>query len=275
VAIRILPPPIPKFASIFRSPAVKFVRKGTPASSRAQTAMKRPNPTAHTRRREGGVGMLAAMVVLVAMAVTGVGYVAFMLWPRWPQATTAADAPSLPITVGGAIFNVPPAAIRTPAQRNAGAQPRLDLVFQWPDLVPPPHGAKPMLSDELKPNHLFVTITGPQGSLPLMERIRTIYPRYTDGTAFAGPAELTGVAFRAGTPYQGEDLFFDVEHPQSFTVRCTRASGPAVGMCLLERHVGGAEVTVRFPRDWLKDWRALTAETDRLLERMHAGAARS
>ncbi len=233
--------------------------------------MGRPT-NAQPRRRRVGAGLAAALAIVAALGLVGLGYVGFVLWPEWPK-TTAADAPSLPIRVGDVVFNVPPLAIRAPAQRSAGTQSRLDLVFQRPGLMPPPAGARPMLSDELKPNHLFVTISGPQGTLPLMERIRTIYPRYVDGSAFQGPAGLTGISFRDGTPYQGEDLFFDVERPQHFTVRCTRTSGPAAGTCLLERHIGGTEVTVRFPREWLTDWRNLTAETDALLSRMRANTS--
>ncbi|MBX6424753.1 MAG: hypothetical protein IRZ09_02345 [Variibacter sp.] len=225
------------------------------------------------RRNESAAGLTVTLVVLAALGLAALGYVGFVLWPRWPAPTRAMDAPSLPIKVGGVIFNVPPAAIRTAAQRSAGAQPRLDLVFQWPDLSPPQPGAKPPLSDDLKPNQLFITITGPQGTLPLSERIRTIYPRYTSDAAFTGPAGLAGVSFRDGTPYQGEDLFFDPENAERFAARCTRPSGPMAGTCLLERHVGEAEVTVRFLREWLPDWRALVENTDRLLARLKAPVA--
>ena len=48
----------------------------------------------------------------------------------------APDAPSLPITIGGMAFNVPPAAIRFKVQRRPGAQARVDLSFVWPSLDP-------------------------------------------------------------------------------------------------------------------------------------------
>ena len=40
-------------------------------------------------------------------------------------------------------------------------------------------------------------------------------------------------------------------------------------MCLLERRVGAADLTFRFPRDWLTDWRGVVAGIDRLLKRLH------
>jgi hypothetical protein len=200
------------------------------------------------------------------------GYVAFMLWPRWPDPSSAADAPSLPITVAGVSFNVPPAAIRMPVQRRPGAQARLDLAFLWPDLTPPKPGAKPALSADPKTvDQIFVSIGGADGALSVAERIKTIYPRYVEPSAFHGPEGLIGVAFRDGTPYQGEDLFFAAERPEAFIVRCTREVGTTRGSCLHERRIGVAELTMRFPRDWLKDWQALANGMDHLVAMMRAG----
>jgi hypothetical protein len=36
-------------------------------------------------------------------------------------------------------------------------------------------------------------------------------------------------------------------------------------MCLYEQRIGAASVTVRFPRDWLTDWRGLARSLDRLV----------
>ena len=78
------------------------------------------------------------------------------------------DTPSVPITVAGVVFNVPPAAIRVPVQRRPGAQERIDLVFLWPSFDPPdPEAAeKHAPADELQPiDRLFVTIAGNNGTL--------------------------------------------------------------------------------------------------------------
>jgi len=73
------------------------------------------------------------------------------------------------------------------------------------------------------------------------------------------------VAFRYGTPYQGEDLLFDPAAPGRFLVRCTRPKEAARGTCLYERLIGPATVIMRFPRDWLDQWRAVLAGIDRLI----------
>jgi hypothetical protein len=41
------------------------------------------------------------------------------------------------------------------------------------------------------------------------------------------------------------------------------------GSCLLERRIGNADITVRFPRDWLSDWKSVAAGIDRLMARLH------
>ncbi|MEA2936249.1 MAG: hypothetical protein QOD74_2895 [Variibacter sp.] len=214
-------------------------------------------------------GHRAASFALSAVALLGafaLAYVGFMLWPRWPAAEAATNAPSIPIEVAGLRMNVPPAAIRVSLQRRPGNQPRLDLAYRWPDLKPPIAGEKlPPSPDAKRPEQLFVSVVPADGTLPLDDRIKTIYPRYIEERAFEGPEGLTGVAFRPATPYQGEDLFYLPGRTENFFARCTRDSGLTHGACLLERRVGEAMITARFPREWLKDWRELAAGLDRLM----------
>jgi len=37
------------------------------------------------------------------------------------------------------------------------------------------------------------------------------------------------------------------------------------GICLYERRIDAADVVVRFPRDWLHDWRMVADKLDRLI----------
>jgi hypothetical protein len=81
----------------------------------------------------------------------------------------------------------------------------------------------------------------------------------------SGLRGLAVLAFRDGTPYQGEDLIYDAEG-SSFLVRCTRdRAGPTPGICLYERRIEAADVVVRFPREWLHDWRMVSGTLDRLI----------
>ncbi len=223
------------------------------------------------RRRHVGAGLLTAPLMLFGAAtLIAVAYVGYVLWPRWPEAPVTLDAPSLPIVVAGTAFNIEPAAIRMAVQRHAGTQDRVDLAYLWPSLKPPDPLFEPKVGTPVNPNErLFVTVASGDGTLPLIERVQTIYPRYLAPEPTAGPAGLTLRAFRAGTPYQGEELVFESAEPTHFLARCSRHGVTNSGTCLLERRVGEADITLRFPRDWLRDWKNLAAGIDRLLERLH------
>ena len=71
-------------------------------------------------------------------------------------------------------------------------------------------------------DRLFVTIADLGAVLAPAERLRTVYPRYIETQATAGPEGLAIVPFRAGTPYESEDLIYLAERPEQFFARCTR-----------------------------------------------------
>lgn len=233
-----------------------------------------------TRGRSRGVFTLpfACLVLLVAAAAV---FVSDVLWPTWPSRPTSLDAPAIPITVAGVLFDVPPAAIREAVQRHPGQQDRIDLTFEWPSLAPPPaddrSAKKTALSAEnaaaaaAEPENrrLFVTIAGLGSELPPLDRLRTIYPRYAETKASAGPGGLAILPFRSGTPYDGEDLIYFGTSPEQFFALCTRPGRIVPGTCVHQRMLSDVEVTFRFPRDWFGDWRTIAAGFDRLLAQLH------
>src|SRR5258707_152125 len=84
--------------------------------------------------------------------------------------------------------------------------------------------------------------------------------------AHAGGLLFPVLALANATPYQGEDLIYDAETPGIFLVRCSRhGAGPTPGMCLYGQRINTADVIVRFPRDWLGDWRIVAAKIERLI----------
>jgi hypothetical protein len=221
--------------------------------------------------------LMLPMAIFFGVALLAAAYVAYVLWPRWPGPPIAADAPSLPVVIGGVTFNVTPGAIRRSVQRRPGVQERIDLAFLWPSLLPPdlaaeaspgsPAAAAAVAATAL--DRVFITIATSESALPPVERMRTIYPRYLTKEPVAGPGGLVQLAFRNDTPYRGEDLLYPNQDPDSFLLRCTRqGAGPAPGTCLYERRIGEADLTARFPRDWLNDWRAVAKGIDRLVDAM-------
>jgi hypothetical protein len=211
-------------------------------------------------------------VAVFVMGVLGAaGWVTYLLWPRWPAADMALDAPSLPVTVNGVNFNIPPAAIRNKVQRRPGTQERVDLVFLWPSLTPPDPAVKaaPVASASAV-DRIFLTVASYGNTLPVIERFKSIYPRYLEAHIGTAEGGLALRPFRDGTPYQGEDMIYDSANPERFVVRCTRdGAKTAIGMCLYERRVGQADVTARFPREWLQDPTVVVDGIERLIGRLH------
>lgn len=202
---------------------------------------------------------------LAACAVCGaLVYVVYTLWPRWP-ANVSTEAPSLPITVAGTLFNVPPASIRVAMQRRPGPQERLDLYFSWPDLTAP----KAMTPQEdnarlAMTDRVFVTIRPADNTLSPIDRLRNVFPRHLEDATFSDPSGLIGRKFKDGGPYQGEDLLSDLATSERFFVRCTRA-GAIHARCVLDRRIENTDVSIRFPREWLGEWREALANMERLL----------
>jgi hypothetical protein len=212
--------------------------------------------------------------IFFGVTLLAAGYVGYVLWPRWPGPPVSADAPSLPIVVAGVTFNVPPAAIRMRVQRRPGVQQRVDLVFLWPSLEAPeatPQASASTAAGTVAANaqdRIFVVLAGAEGTLPPLERLKTIYPRYLTNDPVAGPDGLILLAFRNDTPYHDEDLVYPAQGPERFLLRCSRQAGPTPGTCLHERRLGEADVTIRFPRDWLNQWRTVATGIDRLIENL-------
>ena len=74
-------------------------------------------------------------------------------------------------------------------------------------------------------------------------------------------------AFRDGTPYGGEDLFSAQSAAAPRALHARRR--PTPGMCLSERRIDGADLTFRFPRGWLAQWRDVAGAMDRLTLQLH------
>ena len=214
-------------------------------------------------------GHLIPIVFAGVIAAGAISLVAYLLWPTWtPDA--ASDPGRLPVSVGGSIFNVPPAAVRMKIQRHSGPQERVDLSFLFPSLEAPDgtkHASADIMEDAIQPiDRIFLSIAAHHDTLAPETRVRAIYPRYLEQTSPPAQDGLTVRAFREGSPYSGEDLYLG--DTPALSARCTR-DAKTPGMCLSERRVEGADLTFRFPRSWLTHWSDVAEAMDRLTAQLH------
>ena len=216
-------------------------------------------------------GHLLPIALASAIAAGAIAAVAYLLWPTWSTVVGSDGPERLPVSIGGTLFNVPTAAIRMKIQRHSGQQERIDLSFSYPSLEPPgpqKHvSADEVVEEMAQPiDRIFLSIAAHHDSLSPEMRVRSIYPRYLEQASTPGQDGLTMRAFRADTPYGGEDLYF--ASTPALTARCSRDAATP-GMCLSERRVDSADLTFRFPRNWLSQWQDVAAGMDHLTAQLH------
>ena len=204
------------------------------------------------------------------IATAALAFVTYLLWPTW-EPDTASGPARLPVSVGSTLFNVPSASIRMKVQHHSGPQERIDLSFSYPSLQPPEAQKRVSaadVDDAVQPiDRIFLSIAAHHDQLAPEIRARTIFPRYLEQTQTLGEDGLTMRTFRDGSPYGGEDLF-SADAP-AMIARCSREAATP-GMCLSERRIEGADLTFRFPRSWLSQWREVADAMDRLTQQLHS-----
>jgi len=239
-----------------------------PTDASFMTLLSTAQYIARDTRKHPRSHMMLIMVATV-MASGAIGLVAYLLWPTW--GSELANAPTrLPVSVGGTLFNVPTPAVRRKIQRHSGPQERVDLSFIFPTLESPEvpkHVSADTIEEKVQPiDRIFLSISAHHDALAPDTRLRTIYPRYLEQAAAPVDDALTIRAFRDASPYANEDLF--VATAPNLSARCTR-DGVTPGMCLSERRIDGADLTFRFPRSWLSQWRDVANAMERLTVQMH------
>ncbi|MEH2560860.1 hypothetical protein [Bradyrhizobium sp. AZCC 2289] len=214
-------------------------------------------------------GHMILIMVAGTITIGAIALVAFLLWPTWGSDPSSGPA-RLPVSIGATLFNVPTTAVRMKIQRHSGPQERVDLSFMFPSLEPPEapkHVSADTVEEKPQPiDRIFLSLSAHHDTLAPDTRVRTIYPRYLEQDSTPIDDGLSMRAFRDGSPYSNEDLFS--ANAPSLSARCTR-DGATPGMCLSERRVDGADLTFRFPRSWLGQWRDVAGAMDRLTVQLH------
>ncbi|UHC16991.1 hypothetical protein LRS73_03485 [Methylobacterium currus] len=189
--------------------------------------------------------LAAALGLAGSLALTGVV-------AAWLARPPAPAGPVVVSTLTPRPLVLPAAWIVRPGAAEAVSE-RIDLAIPWSDLT-----------GSALPGLMRVTATrAPETEAPLSPARR--YARFLTAEAQPLTDGLMRRRFRAGTPFEGEDLYLAEGEGSRFAARC--ATGPMPepdAACLSEIRVGTLALRLRFSADRLASWNAGLAGLERL-----------
>ena len=171
-------------------------------------------------------------------------------------------APAIRVDVGGVALTVPRDLVRHDSQRRDGTQPRLEMAFSWPGLEG--RGLSPGPGEAFG-SLVFLTLAPRDDALEPARRMAQIYMRFLSTEIHAAVPGLAARRFVDGSGYDGEELVYDPVRPGVFFLRCARTGGTPHPSCLREIRIGPLDVTYRYSRQHLDDWRGIEAAVQSLV----------
>ncbi|TGE00712.1 hypothetical protein [Methylobacterium nonmethylotrophicum] len=207
----------------------------------------RPAPPVVTGRPIDRRLMLAAALGLAgALGLTGI----VAAWLARPP------APAGPVVVSALTARplvLPAAWLVRPGAAAEAVPDRIDLAIPWSDLT-----------DSRLPGLMRVTATrAPETEAPLSPARR--YARFLTAEAQPLPEGLMRRRFRAGTPFEGEDLYLAQGEGSRFAARCATGPSPEPdAACLSEIRIGNLALRLRFSAERLPSWSTGLAGLERL-----------
>ena len=171
------------------------------------------------------------------------------------------DTTPLEIVMGNSVLNLPANMIRFESQRQNGVAKRVDLYLHWPDM----QGYRPDLTDDFnglgaEKRLVFATLEPRMDPLDMSQRYGPVYATLTTGPGIKGPSGLTIQRFRPDSGYANEELVVSAERAGTlpFIARCLDATTTKDNFAGCQRDIFVGEdlqLTYRFPRELLQDWR--------------------
>ena len=183
-------------------------------------------------------------------------YIAYVLWPRWPADRSrsmrrACRSRSAGVDLQHSAGRDPQRCSASPARRSASISPFCGRRWTPPDPeraanpgVVVEHG-RPRLRDHRRERRRAAARRAREDHLSALSRNAPDPQR-------PGGLIVQPVPRRHALSGRGPDLRQGA--PASSSAARATARGATLGMCLYDRRIGGADLTVRFPRDWLDDW---------------------
>ncbi|GGG27540.1 hypothetical protein [Chelatococcus composti] len=161
--------------------------------------------------------------------------------------------------LAGHILRVPAAWLRETMDPAGGPVQRLDLAIPWPHAA---GGSEKEI--------VAVTLVPADAALDPVERPAKLYMRFLAPESWPAPGGLVLRRFRAGSPYEGEELYLTPPDGRRFFARCARpaASDVVAPLCTTVMRLAGIDVVLRFGPERLADWPRLRSGAERLMQLM-------
>jgi hypothetical protein len=181
--------------------------------------------------------------------------------------------------VGNVSIVYPAAYARFAAGRLGGRSDGLELAAALPDLKPAGDIAVALgPSAERKPALMFISIGRADRKVDPPDLVAQLYARFLDDKNIVETEEgLVKRSFQDGSPYSGEDLYFDAPEGRVFAARCPRPRSPPDDLpetCIATFRQttpqGALDVDYRFDRAMLAQWAQLSEGARALVRSMLA-----
>lgn len=146
---------------------------------------------------------------------------------------------------------VVPAHYKGPRTSDMGREVGMTrLRVTWPGLQPQTDGAMAQVHITVGPGS---AATDPRAQFATLARFLT-------PGAWSNPGGLVARSFKKGSPFEADELFMSLPDGAEFFARCTADIG-RVGLdegCRAVLKHGSFDIALRFPRDALSEWEALS-----------------
>jgi hypothetical protein len=200
--------------------------------------------------------LLPVLAAFAAASLSIATIAALRWWPREP-----ASPPAIRIEIGGRAMQFDQRMLRS-EQRFGGRLERADLLIDWSDFGP----ARLIGRDErgrpappAPDSHLLIALQPAEGAADPAERTLNVHGRFLEREIWTNPGGLILRRFRAGSPYEGEELVMTSDG-REFAARCPIAGAqpsPLPQRCLASFRLAGVDATVSFDSSLLPHWRRM------------------
>jgi hypothetical protein len=158
-----------------------------------------------------------------------------------------------------------------PSSRDGGRLDRLDLAAFFPDFTPAGAANDIDAQTDLAERYqklVFVTVRPADSELDPAERPSKLYARFLEPDQWSHPGGLVASAFQAGSPFEGQELYFAAPEGRAFAARCRRSDQTRTtpNSCTYDFRVDGLDIELRFSAALLSEWEKLSAGARGLIE---------